>query len=68
MRSLILVLSLCSAATLAEITPEKLGVIEVLPDTYPSHWIIAQDASFFHMSDGKFIVLDADSDDRASRY
>lgn len=68
MKSLILVLSLCSAAALAEITPEKLGVIEVLPDTYPPHWIIAQDGAFFHMNDGKFIVLDADSDDPGSRF
>ena len=68
MKRLILILSLCSAIALAEIKPEQMGVIEVLPDTYPPHWIIAQDGAFFHMSDGKIIVLDADSDDPAARY
>ena len=42
----------------AELAPEPLGKIETLPAPYPDHWIIAQDASFFHMNDGKFIVLD----------
>ncbi len=68
MKSLMLVLSICSAAALAEIKPEQIGVIEVLPDTYPPHWIIAQDGTFFHMNDGKFMVLDADSDDPGSRF
>jgi len=39
-----------------------------LPETWPAHWIIAHDAAFFHMSDGKFIVLDADSDDPNARF
>ena len=68
MKRLILVLIICSATALAEIKPEQIGVIEVLPDTYPPHWIIAQDGAFFHMSDGKFIVLDADADDPADQY
>jgi methylamine dehydrogenase heavy chain len=68
MNRLILLLCLGSASALAEIKPESMGVIEVLPDPYPPHWIIVQDGAFFHMSDGKFIVLDAGSDDIASRY
>lgn len=68
MKRLILVLIICSATALAEIKPEQIGVIEVLPDIYPPHWIIAQDGAFFHMSDGKFIVLDADADDPADQY
>ena len=67
MKKLLVVLALFSALAFAEIKPEQIGVIEVLPDTYPPHWIIAQDGAFFHMNDGKFIVLDADSDDPGSR-
>ena len=50
-----------------QLQPEPTGVIETLPADYPNHWIIVQDASFFHMSDGKFIVVDAESDDFAGR-
>ena len=50
-----------------QLQPEPTGVIETLPADYPNHWIIVQDASFFHMSDGKFIVVDAASDDVAGR-
>jgi methylamine dehydrogenase heavy chain len=63
MKKLIVVLALFSTTALAEIAPEQIGAINSLPDTYPPHWIIAQDGAFFHMSDGKFIVLDVDSDD-----
>ena len=45
-----------------------MGVVQKLPETYPPHWILVQDASFFHASDGKFILIDADSDDPAARY
>jgi methylamine dehydrogenase heavy chain len=68
MRKLLLFLCICSAPAFAEIQPETIGVVQRLPATYPAHWIIAQDASFFHMNDGKFIVLDADSDDPSARY
>ena len=68
MRKLLLVLCICCAPAFAEIQPETIGVVQKLPATYPAHWIIAQDASFFHMNDGKFIVLDADSDDPSARY
>lgn len=68
MKKLSLVLFLYSVTAFGEIQPEQIGIIETLPETYPAHWIIAQDASFFHMNDGKIIVLDADSDDPAERY
>lgn len=67
MRKLILVSTLIASSVFAQIQPEATGVIQTLPDSYPGHWIIAQDASFFHMSDGKFVVLDADSDNPATR-
>ena len=68
MKKLLLVLFLYSVTAFGEIQPEQIGVIKSLPETYPAHWIIAQDASFFHMNDGKIIVLDADSDDPSARY
>ncbi len=68
MKKLIIVVSLCTSAALAELQPEPTGVIESLPESWPAHWIIAADAAFFHMSDGKFIVLDADSDDPVERF
>lgn len=46
----------------AGIQPESMGKIETLPEQWPDHWVLAQDASFFHMSDGKFIVLDVEAE------
>jgi methylamine dehydrogenase heavy chain len=68
MNKLILLVSLFASAALAEIQPERTMVIETLPETWPAHWIIAHDAAFFHMSDGKLIVLDADSDEQHQRF
>lgn len=68
MKKLILLISLFCASAFAEIQPETMGSVNTLPETYPPHWIVVQDGSFFHMSDGKFMVIDADSDDAASRF
>ena len=68
MKKLLVVVSLCASTAFAELQPEPTGVIETLPETWPAHWIIAHDAAFFHMSDGKLIVLDADSDDATQRF
>lgn len=68
MKIIVVVLTLWVSAALAELQPESPGIIESLPDSWPAHWIIAADASFFHMSDGKFIVLDAGSDDSNERF
>lgn len=51
-----------------QIQPEPGGVIKTLPESWPAHWIIIQDGAFFHMNNGKYIVIDADSDDAAKRY
>ncbi len=49
----------CQSFQAAEpLAPEKTGLSLTLPAKYPGHWVIAHDASFFHMSDGKFVVLD----------
>lgn len=68
MQKLLLLLLAIGCSAFAEIQPETMGVIRTLPETYPPHWIIVQDSAFFHMSDGKFIVIDADSDDSAARF
>lgn len=68
MRNILVAALLISAVASAEIQPEPTGVIQTLPETWPAHWIIAHDAAFFHMSDGKLIVIDADSDDVARRF
>ncbi|MCP5090926.1 MAG: amine dehydrogenase, partial [Gammaproteobacteria bacterium] len=68
MKKLLLLAVAVSVTAYAEIRPETMGVIQTLPSTYPPHWVIVQDSAFFHMSDGKFIVIDADSDDPAARF
>ena len=68
MNKLVIILSLCASAAFAELQPEPTGTIQTLPESWPAHWIIAHDAAFFHMSDGKYIVLDADSDDPWGRF
>ena len=50
-----------------QIEPEPTGRIETLPAAYPGHWVLLQDGAFFHMNNGKVIVVDADSDDPAGR-
>ncbi len=52
----------------AQFEPDPLGLTRELPAVYPQSWIIAQDASFFHPNDGKFIVLDAADDSQHGRY
>ncbi len=68
MKKFLCLLLMFGTSAFADIKPEPLMVIESLPDSYPPHWIIAQDASFFHMSNGKIMVLDADSDNAATRF
>ena len=67
MKRLIFLTALIASSAFGEIQPEPIGVIQTLPETYPAHWIIAQDGAFFHMRDGKVIVLDADSDNPVTR-
>lgn len=68
MKKITLLLAILPAFAFAEIQPEPLGVVRSLPEVYPANWMIIQDSAFFHMSDGKFIVLDIASDDAASRF
>lgn len=41
---------------------EPIGVVETLPRHYPESWFLLHDAAFFHMSDGKVIVVDSSKD------
>ncbi len=68
MKRLILLTLFFASTGLAQIQPEPAGVIQTLPESWPPHWIIVQDGAFFHMNSGKFIVVDADSDDPATRF
>tara|TARA_R110001592_G_scaffold190887_1_gene436939 strand:+ start:16066 stop:17256 length:1191 start_codon:yes stop_codon:yes gene_type:complete len=46
---------------------EPTGIVETLPRHYPEHWFLVHDFSFFHMSDGKLYVIDADADTLAEQ-
>lgn len=69
MKKVVLLVGLLfSCFVLAEIKPEPIGKINTLPVPYPSHWVIAHDASFFHMQEGKMIVLDTDGEHLGEQY
>lgn len=38
--------------------PEPVGLVDGLDSTYPAHWIMVRDFSFFHMLEGKVLVVD----------
>jgi len=67
MKKISLILALVATSAFGQIQPEPTGVIQTLPDSYPPHWVLLQDGAFFHMRDGKVIVVDADSDEPATR-
>ena len=48
--------------------PETLGTVQTLPARYPSTWILAHDAAFFHMLEGRVIVLDPLAETVAQQY
>lgn len=63
-----LIFCLFNSFALAELPNDKMGVIGTLPVPYPDHWLLVQDASFFHMLNGKLIVLDAEQKTRNEQY
>jgi methylamine dehydrogenase heavy chain len=67
MKRLTFVALFITTSAFGQIQPEPGGVIETLPESWPAHWIIVQDGAFFHMNNGKYIVVDADSDNAAKR-
>ncbi len=60
MASALLMLVLVASITTAHADgiAEPMGVIQQLPATYPDHWMMIQDVSFFHMSEGEIVVVD----------
>ncbi|MDH3439499.1 MAG: amine dehydrogenase [Gammaproteobacteria bacterium] len=67
MKKLALFVLLAASPAFGQIGPEPTGQIGTLPASYPGHWVLLQDGAFFHMNNGKIIVVDADSDDPATR-
>ena len=55
-------------SSLPPLKPEIPGSVNTLPAEYPSHWILVHDAAFFHMLEGRMIVIDADADTQAQQY
>ena len=50
------------AATPPPLPIEPTGVVQTLPERYPDSWFLVHDAAFFHMLDGKVVILDASAD------
>jgi len=67
MKKLLFLIAFAAVPAFGQIQPEPTGRIATLPESYPAHWVLLQDGAFFHMSNGKMIVVDADSDDPAGR-
>lgn len=51
----------------SEFVPEATGKIERLPAEYPDHWVLVHDFSFFHMFEGKVLVVDPLAEDTGSQ-
>jgi methylamine dehydrogenase heavy chain len=52
----------------AQLPAEPIGIVRTLPVPYPAHWLLVHDGAFFHMSDGKVVVLDADATTQPEQY
>ncbi len=52
----------------AEFQPEAVGKSETLPATYPEHWVMIHDFSFFHMMEGEIVVTDPLAEDLGGQY
>ena len=60
-RFLLFLLVLNTAPTMADLSNDPIGTVETLPASYPAHWVLVHDAAFFHMLDGRVMVMDADA-------
>lgn len=61
-------LSVTAGVAVADFEPEAVGKVETLPATYPEHWVMVHDMSFFHMMEGEIIVADPLADNVGSQY
>lgn len=46
----------------ADFAPEPMNVNLSLPATYPGHWLVVHDATFFHMREGRYLFVDPRAD------
>ena len=53
---------LAAAGHAQDFRPEPLGQVDRLPATYPDHWLVIHDATFFHMREGRFLFIDPAAD------
>lgn len=63
-----LVLAVLASPGFAEFQPEKLGVVQTLPANYPPQWVVVHDGAFFHMLEGKFVVIDPLADTKGAQF
>ena len=49
---------LLPSSALAVLPVEELARVESLDVPYPEHWVFAHDATFFHMTAGRYVLLD----------
>ena len=46
----------------ADFAPEPMNAKLSLPATYPDHWLMVHDAAFFHMREGRYLLVDPRAD------
>ena len=62
------VLVLLATMAQAEFSPEATGRIEVLPESYPDHWVMIHDFSFDHMFEGEVVIIDPLADNVGGQF
>ena len=53
---------LITGTAAADFAPEPMNVNLSLPATYPEHWLVVHDATFFHMREGRYLFVDPQAD------
>lgn len=53
---------LMTGTAAADFAPEPMNVNLSLPATYPEHWLVVHDATFFHMREGRYLFVDPRAD------
>lgn len=61
-------IAMLAAAGANAFEPEPVGRVETLPDRYPAHWAMLHDFSFFHMLEGKIVLVDPLEDTLSRQY
>lgn len=66
--ALALCMMLPGAGAMAEFEPEPVGQVASLPEQYPSHWAMLHDFSFFHMLEGRIVIVDPLAESLGEQY